>query len=96
MRKERKDILESINVIVAERMSYVVDYVQSFHLDDTCRKDILPVYTPDSKYCLLKLGEFLGTFMLLFLILIVFTFVIIEKRVGKSFKRTTNALWLLI
>jgi hypothetical protein len=50
MRKERVDILESMNVIVAERMSFVDNFIQSNQLNNECRAHIFPVYTPNPKY----------------------------------------------
>jgi hypothetical protein len=69
MRKERVDILESMNVIVAERMPYVDNFIQLSQLNEECRKHIFPVYTPDPKYDALKLVELSGTFAFLFFFL---------------------------
>jgi hypothetical protein len=66
MRKERVDLLESMNVIVAERMSYADDVLQSFQLHDECRKHIFPVYTPDPKYSPLQLMKISGALVFLF------------------------------
>jgi hypothetical protein len=71
MRKERVDILESMNAIVAERMSYVDDHIQSFQMGDACRKHIFPVRIPDPIYAPMLLREFSGAFALLFLLLFV-------------------------
>ena len=38
-------MLESMNLIVAERMSFVDEYIQTFNLSDECKKRIYPVYT---------------------------------------------------
>jgi hypothetical protein len=69
MRKERVDVLESMNVIVAERLSYVNDYMDSYELKKECRKHIFPVYTPDPTYSALILADFSGpvAFLVLFL-----------------------------
>jgi hypothetical protein len=75
MRKERVNILESINAIVAERMSYVDNFIQSSQLNEECRKHIFPVYTPDPKYDALKLVELSGTFLFLFIFLCLSLFV---------------------
>jgi hypothetical protein len=45
MRKERVDILEFMNVIVAVRMSFVHDFIQSNQLNEKCQKHIFPVFT---------------------------------------------------
>jgi hypothetical protein len=67
--KRRVDILESMNAIVAERMSYVDDHIRSYQMTDECRKYIFPVHTPDPKFERLHLMEFTGTFMLWLLFL---------------------------
>jgi hypothetical protein len=66
MRKERVDMLETMNFVVAERMSFVDDYIRSYELDKECRKRIFPVYTPDPNYTSLQLREFSGAFTFLF------------------------------
>jgi hypothetical protein len=66
MRKERVDLLESMNVIVAERMSFVDDYVQTLQMKEECRQHIFPVYTPDPKYSPLQLVKINGAFAFLF------------------------------
>jgi hypothetical protein len=69
MRQNRVELLESMNVIVAERMSYVDDFIQSNQLDEECRKHIFPVYTSDPKFDALKLVELSGAFLFLFVFL---------------------------
>jgi hypothetical protein len=69
MRKQRDDLLESMNVIVAERMSFVDRHIQSTQLDDECSKHIFPVYTPDPKFHTLVLADFSGAFTFLFTLL---------------------------
>jgi hypothetical protein len=66
MRKQRHDLLESMNAIVAERMSFVDRHIQSAQLDDECSKHIFPVYTPEMKYRTLVLADFSGAFTFLF------------------------------
>lgn len=69
MRKERVDVLEAMNIVVAERMSYVDNYVRSYELEQECRKRIFPVFTPDPKYEPLVLMNFSGAFALLIILL---------------------------
>jgi hypothetical protein len=69
MRKERMDMLETLNAVVAERMSYVDDYIRSYELDPECHKHIFPVYTPDPTYKALHLMELSGAFVFLFILL---------------------------
>jgi hypothetical protein len=45
MRKERVGILEFMNVIAAERMPFVYDFIQSNQLNEKCQKHIFPVFT---------------------------------------------------
>jgi hypothetical protein len=65
IRKEQFRMLQSWNVIVAERVSYVNDYIQRFHLDEDCRKAIFPVYTPDPTFERLILADVSGAFAFL-------------------------------
>jgi hypothetical protein len=82
MRKERVDMLESMNVIVAERMSYVDDFIQSNQLNDECRAHIFPVYTPDPKYSPLQLVKINSAFVFLFTFLCVSMCVLIMERMS--------------
>jgi hypothetical protein len=45
MQKECVNILEFMNVIVAERMSFVHDFIQLNQLNEKCQKHIFPVFT---------------------------------------------------
>jgi hypothetical protein len=69
MSKKRADLSESMNVIVAERMSYVDDYIQTLQLSEECRRHIFPVYTSNPKYLPLKLVKISGALTLLLLLL---------------------------
>jgi hypothetical protein len=69
MRKERRDILDAMNVIVSERMSFVDDYVQSLTLSDQCREHIFPVHTSNPRYLSLNLAKISGALAFLFFIL---------------------------
>jgi hypothetical protein len=64
IRKERVDILETMNAIVAERMSYVDNYLQTNQLNDECRQHIFPVYTSNPTYLPLELVKINGLFAL--------------------------------
>jgi hypothetical protein len=58
-------MLDSLNFVVAERMSFIDVYIQSIELDKECRKHIFPVYKPHAKYKPLILVEFSGAFAFL-------------------------------
>jgi hypothetical protein len=75
LRKERRNMLESMNAIVAERMSFVDDYIQSLSLNEKCREHLFPVYTSNPTYSSLKLVKVSGAFVFLFLFLC-FAFII--------------------
>jgi hypothetical protein len=62
------DMLETMNFVVAERMSFVDDYIRSYELDKECRKHIFPVYKSDPIYVPLILAEFSGAFAFLFIL----------------------------
>ena len=79
MGKHKSSMIEAMNAIVAERMSYVDDYIQSFHLNEECRKHIFPTYTPNPKYTPLKLAEFGGVLVFLILFLCVAMFVLLAE-----------------
>ncbi len=86
MTKGRVDLLESMNVVVAERMSYMEDYVASFQLDPECKKHIFPVYTPDPSYDPLTLRDVSGTFALLVALLGVALSVLCVELISKNAK----------
>jgi hypothetical protein len=50
MNKGKREMLQNMNTIVAERMSFVDDYIQSYKLNEKCRKHIFPVYSPTPYY----------------------------------------------
>ncbi len=67
MRNGRDDILESMNVIVAERISYVDNFIQSIQLDKECYKHIFPVYTTNPTFVHIQVSKITGALALLFL-----------------------------
>jgi hypothetical protein len=82
MRNERVDILESMNAIVAERMSFVGDFIQSLQMNEECRAHIFPVYTSDPKYTPLQLVKISGAFAFLFIFLCLSVCVLIIERIS--------------
>jgi hypothetical protein len=76
LRKDRVDMLESMNVIVAERMPFVDEYIRSFEVNEECRKHIFPVKSSSPTYLSLKLIKISGslTFLFTFLCLSVVVF----------------------
>ncbi len=79
IRNGRVDILESMNVIVAERMSFIDTYFQSFQLSEECRQHIFPVYIPNPKFEPLPLLKITGALALLFLFLCSSVFVLFAE-----------------
>jgi hypothetical protein len=69
VRKERRDILESMNVVVSERMSFVDDYVQSISLSKHCSELLFSDFIPEPKYVPIQLAKFSGAFAFLFFFL---------------------------
>jgi hypothetical protein len=69
MRKERRDMLDAMNVIVSERMSFVDDYVHSISLSKQCSELLFPDFIPEPKYVPIQLVEMSGVFAFLFLFL---------------------------
>jgi hypothetical protein len=90
MRKERVDLLESMNAIVAERMSFVDEYIQSLQMKEECRKHIFPVYTSDPKYSSLQLVKISGAFVFLFSLLFVSLCVLIIECISIRWISTKN------
>ncbi len=67
MRNGRDNMLESMNVIVAERISYVDNFIQSTQLDEECYKQIFPVYTTNPTFVHIQVSKITGALALLFL-----------------------------
>jgi hypothetical protein len=82
MGKHRQDMLESMNAIVAERMSYVDNFIQSFQLDEKCRSHIFPVYKSNPRYLPLHLVKISGAFVFLFTILCVSVLVLLIELIS--------------
>jgi hypothetical protein len=91
IRKERADILESMNAIVAERMSYVDNFIHSSQLNEECHKHIFPVYTPDPKYSPLQLMKINGAFVFLFTFLCLAIGVLLIERISVRWTCFNNA-----
>jgi hypothetical protein len=85
MRKERVVLLESMNVIVAERMSFFDNFIHSHQLGVECRKHIFPVYTPNPKYSSLQLAKISGSLVFLFSLLCLSVFVLVGEIVFDKF-----------
>jgi hypothetical protein len=79
IRKERADILESMNIIVAERMRYVDNNIQSFQLNKVCHDHIFHVYTSNPKYESLQLLKITGAMAFLFTFLCMSVFVLFAE-----------------
>ncbi len=92
MRKQRKDMLEAWNFIVAERMSYVNNYIQTFRLHEDCQKGLFPVYTPDTSYDSLLLWEFTGPFAFLAILLTLSMFSLLGEIVYAKFVKVEEAV----
>jgi hypothetical protein len=73
MQKGRKEMLEEMNAIVAERMSYVDEYIRSFHIEPQCGNEIFYTHMPELTFAPLQLAEIGATllFTLVFLCLAV-------------------------
>jgi hypothetical protein len=79
MRKGNKQMLEDMNVVVAERMSYVDEYIQTFQLDKECSEHIFPVYEANPKYKSLQLLKITGVLAFLFLFLCISVFILFAE-----------------
>ncbi len=85
IRKQRRDMLEPWNVIVAERMSHVNNYIQTFRLHDNCLKGLFPVYTPNTSYNPLPMSDFSGAFAFLAILLTLSMFSLLGEIVYAKF-----------
>jgi hypothetical protein len=94
MHKERVDMLESMNVIIAERMSYVDELIYKFQLNkECCSQHIFPVYTPSPKFASLKLTKISGALAFLFSCLCLsFIVLVLKIIIYKARCQQTNLL----
>jgi hypothetical protein len=83
MRKEKREMLENINEVVAERMSFVDDYIQSYKLNEKCQKHIFPVFSPTPYYKgPLLLTNFGGVFVFIISLLSLSLFVFLLEMIS--------------
>jgi hypothetical protein len=101
VRKERRDLLEALNVIVAERMNFIDDLIDENALTDECRNHIYPPNIPEQKFTPLTFYTLSGTFFLVsclcalsFIVLV--CEIIISKRTPTSTSSSSplTSLWL--
>jgi hypothetical protein len=90
MGKQHRDMLEIMNIHIAERMSFVGDYIRSFEVDRECRQHILPVYTPDPTYEALRLDEISGVIVFLFGLLVVSIVILLLEILSVKWKNVAN------
>jgi hypothetical protein len=92
LRKERHDVLESLNVIVAERMDFVKQLLDDSQLSDECREYIYPPHIAQPTFVPLTMYTLSGAFVLVIcaslFALLVFIF---EVFVAKIFRKTHYA-----
>jgi hypothetical protein len=69
IRKERRDILESLNVIVLERMDFVSKLIEKHELNEECRQHIYPSNIVEPTYQQLSMYTLSGAFALLMCLL---------------------------
>jgi hypothetical protein len=65
IRKGRRDALEALNVVVAERMNFVYDLIDANALSNECRKHIYPSNSIEQKFTPLSIYTLSGTFFLI-------------------------------
>jgi hypothetical protein len=65
LRKERRDILETLNVIVAERMDFVTRLLEKNQLSDECRNHIFPPNVAEPRFKKMSMYTLSGVFTLL-------------------------------
>jgi hypothetical protein len=87
VRSTRRDVVEMMNVVIAERMSRVDETIQSMQLTEECRKHVFPVYEPNLKYFTLKLDKFIGTFMVLFMFLFMSILVLAAEKIYDTLRK---------
>src|SRR6185369_9635295 len=88
--KYRKDLLEPLNVIVAERLSFVeqvADDFENFHMDKTCTKALFPEKLTAPTFVRINFYALSGAFMIFLCgsLLSIFVFIVENffARVGK-------------
>jgi hypothetical protein len=62
LRHARRDILESLNVIIAERLTFISGLVEHIQMSDECHKLIYPPTTPEPRFVRLSLSALSGAF----------------------------------
>jgi hypothetical protein len=87
MRKGRKDMLERLNFNVADRYSYVDNFMEIFHVSEACRQRLFPVLTSQTSYFPLKLVKISGALMFLFIFLCFSTFVLLLEKFSVRWQR---------
>jgi hypothetical protein len=63
LRKDRKDMLENLNAIVAQRYIFIDKFVDTFQLSDECRQKLHPAFTNDFRYVSIQLDTVSGAFV---------------------------------
>ncbi len=89
LRAQLVSLLESLNVIVAERLSIADKFVQSSQLSEECRKHVFEVHTPNAHFEVLELHRFSGVFVFLGIFLVLDTGVLLGE-IGWKMLNTTN------
>jgi hypothetical protein len=79
LRQNRRETLESLNVIVAERMDFVTKLVQEIQMSDECRKYIYPPNSPEPRYVALSIYTISGYFALIICLFIISTLTLLSE-----------------
>jgi hypothetical protein len=89
LRKERRDILETLNVIVLERMNFIRRLITQTDMSDECKAHIFPPPVSDMRFVPLSLYTLGGAFTLFLLMLLVSCIIFVcEFYAAKRFKST--------
>jgi hypothetical protein len=63
--RTRRDILERLNVIVAERMNFISELIDKNQMDEECRNHIYPPHIVEPRFIPLNMYKLSGAFVLL-------------------------------
>jgi hypothetical protein len=69
LHKHRRDALEALNVVIAERQNFIDDLIHTKQLNDECRNHIFPPHVAEPRFLPLSMYTLSGTFVMAFILL---------------------------
>jgi hypothetical protein len=91
LRKERRDLLEPFNVIVAERMHYITDLIEKHQMSEECWNHIYPPNVAEPRFQQLSMYTLSGSFALLFCLSVIAFCVFLCELVAFKFIKNVSS-----